>query len=36
MEVIRDEKNVVVVSVWEKKLGGVYADEKLRMADWKR
>jgi len=33
VEVIRDEKNVVVVNVWGKKLGGVYADGKLRMVD---
>jgi len=36
VEVIRDEKNVVVVSVWGKKLGGVYADGKVRIADWER
>jgi len=36
VEVIRDDKNVVVVNVWGKKLGGVYADGKLRMADWER
>jgi len=34
VEVIRDEKNVVVVNVWGKKLGRVYADGKLRMVDW--
>ena len=33
VEVTRDEKNVVVVNVWGKKIGGVYADGKLRMAD---
>jgi len=36
VEVIRDEKNVVVVNVWGKKLRGVYANRKLRMADWER
>jgi len=36
VEVTRDEKNVVVVNVWGKKIGGVYADRKLRMADWER
>ena len=33
---IRDKKNVVMVKVWGKKLGRVYTDEKLRMADWER
>jgi len=33
VEVIRDEKNVIVVDIWGKKLGGVYMDGKLRMAD---
>ena len=27
---------MVVVNVWGKKVGGVYADRKLRMADWER
>jgi len=36
VEMIRDEKNVVMVNVWGKKLGGVYKDRKLRMADWER
>jgi len=30
------EVNVVVVNVWGRKLGGVYADGKLRMVDWER
>jgi len=34
--VVRDEKNVLVVNVWGNKLVGVYADGKLRMADWER
>ena len=36
VEVMRDEKNVVVVKIWGKKLGGVYVDGKSRMADWER
>jgi len=33
VEVIRDEKNVVVINIWGKKLRGVYADGKLRLVD---
>ena len=36
VEIMRDEKNVVVVKVWGKRLRGVYMDGKLRMADWER
>jgi len=33
---IRDKNNMVVVNIWETKLGGVYEDGKLRMADWEK